>query len=80
VKVAIYIEDGTTQIVLTPETKFEKATLEHMHSPGHSLSVFRGSFYACQGGWYRNGTNDDSTMLRIDRIEEAPNSKGDGTP
>ena len=68
-KVAIYTVDGTTQIVLTPEGAFETAAFAHLHEPGVKLSVLKGSFYACRGGWYREGRDDDSTILRIDRAE-----------
>ena len=68
-KVAIYIVDGTTQIVLTPEDKFETASLEHLHAPDTELHVYRGEFYECRGGWYRESSDIRSTMLRIDRVQ-----------
>lgn len=37
-KSAIYLNEGTTQVVLTPENEWEKSALK---------------FYECQGGWYR---------------------------
>lgn len=74
-KVAIYFENGVTQIVLTPEDNFEKASLEHLHRQDSKLSVHRGSFYHCQGGWVRHGSNDDSTLLRIDAPEPPPQAE-----
>lgn len=65
-KVAIYIVNNTTQIVLTPEEKFETASLDHLHAPNSKLTVLRGSFYETRGGWYRESADDQSTMLRID--------------
>ena len=65
-KVAIYTVDGTTQIVLTPDGKFEEAALGHLHAPGTKLTVLRGAFYECRGGWHREGRGDSSTILRID--------------
>lgn len=65
-KVAIYTEDGITQIVLTPDGEFETAALAHLHKPGAALTVLRGSFYECRGGYIRQGANDTSTLLRID--------------
>ena len=61
-KTAIYIEDGVFQIVLTPETEFEKETLGRIPAR-KDIVVLRGSFYECQGGWVRQGLNDDSTIF-----------------
>lgn len=62
-KIALYIEDGLEQIVLTPESDTEKAILGKLHDGSRSLSVKRGSFFECQGGWVRNGREPDSTMI-----------------
>jgi len=81
-KTAIYIEDGVTQIVLTPETSWEKKILDEIDLEKHTLTPLRGSFYECQGGYFRNKTGeflnricdrnpkDESLMLRIDSIPE----------
>lgn len=62
-KIAFYMEDGLEQIVLTPESDFEKSMLGKLHD-GRDLSIKRGSFYECQGGWVRQrGGDDTSTML-----------------
>src|SRR5882672_9381557 len=50
-KTAIYIEDGRTQFVLTPETEIDKKVLSELQST--NLQTYRGQFYACQGGWTR---------------------------
>ena len=52
-KTAIYIEDGRTQLVLTPETVFEKAICEKVDRGEHSVKIYLGDFYACEGGWTR---------------------------
>lgn len=63
-KIALYIADGVEQIVLTPEGKTEKDILGKLHDGSRSLSIKRGSFYECRGGWVRQSTNDDdSTMI-----------------
>lgn len=77
-RIALYIEDGREQIVLTPETKIEKAILARLTDDTSIVSIKRGSFYDCMGGWTRHrpsysydtmfGTkesSDDSTMLVI---------------
>lgn len=83
-KTAIYVEDGTTQVVLTPESDFEKDVLSKFEYGAAKVNLFHGSFYDCRGGWvrqshyspssaiYGEGVRDDrSLILRLrDREEE----------
>jgi hypothetical protein len=62
-KIALYIEDGLEQIVLTPEGETEKAILGKLHDGSRELSIKQGEFYPCQGGWTRHGTSDNSTIV-----------------
>ena len=73
-KIALYIEDGLEQIVLTPETETEKGIVRKMHDDHRTMSVYRGEFYPCQGGWTRHArqspsyigqgqSKDDSTII-----------------
>lgn len=77
-KTAIYIEDGVVQLVLTPESKFEKGAMADFHDKILQVKFFSGSFYDCRGGWVRQSShypqfhqgmprNDDdqSLILRI---------------
>lgn len=66
-KIALYIEDGREQIVLTPQSDTENALLAKLHEESTQLHVKRGSFYACRGGWTRQGLDDDSTILVLER-------------
>jgi hypothetical protein len=52
-KIALYIEDGLEQIVLTPESDTEKAILGKLHDGSRELSIKHGSFYECRGGYAR---------------------------
>jgi len=52
-KTAIYIEDGTIQLVITPESKFEKDALASFQDKEFETEIFEGSFYDCRGGWVR---------------------------
>jgi hypothetical protein len=54
-KIALYIEDGLEQIVLTPETETEKGIVKKLHDGSRDLSIKQGTFYECQGGWMRQG-------------------------
>jgi len=51
-KSAIYIESGTTQFVLTPESEIDKQVLDQIER-ANGLSTCRGSFYETRGGWIR---------------------------
>lgn len=86
-KIALYIEDGLEQIVLTPESDTEKGILGKMHDGSRDLDIKKGSFFSCQGGWTRHGihfssdvygraeANDESTMIILKQ-----KSKGTGEP
>ena len=73
-KTAIYIEDGTVQLVITPETPFEKNAMSQFEGKELQARLFSGSFYDCRGGWVRQANHypqsyestDKSLMLRID--------------
>jgi hypothetical protein len=78
-KTAIYIEDGTVQLVITPETEFEKDAMKTFGDGSLEAKMFRGAFYDCRGGWVRqkpqypnlqcDGENDkdNSLILRMSK-------------
>jgi hypothetical protein len=80
-KIALYIEDGLEQIVLTPQSDTEKAILGKLHDGTRSLDIKKGSFFQCKGGWTRFGahsvsevyghssSNDESTMIILSAKE-----------
>lgn len=83
-KTAIYIEDGVVQLVITPETEHEKAVVQLFEDKQMTAKVMVGTFYGCQGGWYRqsmsygdyasghNRSEDRSLILRMDTERAAP--------
>lgn len=78
-KTAIYIEDGVVQLVLTPESDFEKSSLASFEKKPLEVQIFTGSFYDCRGGWvrqaeYYHGSRDSdrSLILRM----AAPTKEG----
>jgi hypothetical protein len=84
-KTAIYIEDGIVQLVLTPESVFEKNALGSFYSKPLDVKMFNGTFYDCAGGWTRQSDTPDYTsfgagmdrapdslMLRITEAKPAP--------
>ena len=84
-KTAIYIEDGVVQLVITPQSEFEKNALRSFGQSPMTAKVMSGSFYDCKGGWIRqketygggvNSTDDHSLILRMDKQEvEIPPSQ-----
>ena len=78
-KTALWMVDGVTQVVLSPETEWEKTALGQLQSG--KLTVLSGRFFECQGGYWRgtytqSGLYDreqrrEDTILRVDR-EPAP--------
>lgn len=63
-KIALYIEDGLEQIVLTPESDVERGIVGKMHKAGsRELTILQGSFYACRSGFVRQGQTDESTII-----------------
>lgn len=85
-KIALYIEDGLEQIVLTPETETEESILSKFHDGERELKILRGGFYNCNGGWTRQrdihystafGGNerksDESTIILLEKREIEPN-------
>jgi hypothetical protein len=82
-KTAIYIENGVTQLVLTPESDWEKQALKAFAKETDTLKIYRGSFFRCQGGWNRYEVEgDDSIMLRLAAPEPYADPQGgqEGTP
>lgn len=82
-KTAIYIEDGVVQLVITPETEFEKNALITFREKPIDAKIFDGSFYDCRGGWVRQSTyinnhnmygntHDSTDKSLIIRVNETP--------
>ena len=69
-KIALYIEDGLEQIVLTPESATEKGILGKIDA--RSIEIKRGAFYACQGGWTRQRDSEESTILVLRASPKEP--------
>jgi hypothetical protein len=71
-KTAIYIEDGVLQVVITPESEFEKRALSTLENKPLEAQIFSGAFYDCRGGWVRQtayhanySSGDTSLIVRI---------------
>ena len=80
-KTAIYIEDGTVQLVITPESEFEKNALSTFENRPLDAKLHSGSFYDCRGGWVRqkgyyepgfHGTDNNDRSLILTMKEATP--------
>lgn len=65
-KTTILSQDGNIQLVLTPETDFEKEVVNKYGKDFSKVNTYKGSFRDCQGGWTREYQYDESLILRID--------------
>ena len=61
-KIAIYGEKEVNQIVLTPENDWEKQIINDCKD-GKKITIFHGSFYDCRGGWTRQGSTDEGSLI-----------------
>lgn len=83
-KTAIYIEDGTAQLVITPQSEFEKNALTTFRDKPLDAKLFAGSFYDCRGGWIRQNAisqnlcgferSDDRSLILVAREGEPPDN------
>lgn len=58
-KIALYIEEGLEQIVLTPESDTERSLLAKLQT-GRDITIHRNRFYRAQGGFVTQGSHSDS--------------------
>ncbi len=65
-KTAIYVEDGIAQLVLTPETAFEKEAVGKFRDQPLDVQIFTGTFYDCRGGWVRQNPFQGYTNYQIE--------------
>jgi len=61
-KIAYYVEQGIEQLILTPENEGEKKMLAILDKPSN-IEIHKGSFYHCQGGWTRQGSEEESRII-----------------
>lgn len=69
-KTSIYIEDGRTQIILTPENEFETGLIKNIKDKQVEIAEFTGSFKDCVGGFIRQYSEKNSLMLLLKENKE----------
>lgn len=62
-KIAIYIEDGLSQLVLTPQTKYEEAIIKTIRRGDQNVTISSGSFYEAR-------MNDDSYIKKSEYSDD----------
>lgn len=68
-KTGIYIENGKTQIILTPEDDFETKIINSVKEKQVEIADFTGSFSECMGGYIRQYNDKKSLMLLLKEKE-----------
>ena len=66
-KIALYIEDGLEQIVLTPESETEAGILAKLHDGEREIQILKGAFYSCAGGWVRHADREENSTMIVMR-------------
>lgn len=77
-KIALFIEDGLEQIVLTPQSDIERSILRKLDD--RNLSIRHGDFYKNQGGWVMynpHHCDHKSTILVLTEPDPEPVELGD---
>lgn len=67
-KTAIYIENGATQLVLTPENAWETNIVRGLTEGTREVEVKRGQFYLCRGGHYMSDSASDESLILVTKI------------
>ena len=72
-KTAIFINEGRTQVVLTPENEWETSALKMIEKDKKDLNVYFSQFNNVQGGWTmfedqgHRGEDKDSLIIVLDK-------------
>ena len=65
-KFGYYLTEGVEQFILTPENDTEKKLVDMLTARDDvDISILKGSFYECQGGWVREGRGQDSALVVV---------------
>lgn len=68
-KTTLVIQDGISQIVLTPENQTEKNILNLIESKKVETAIKVGNYSECQGGWIRSCKYTKSIYDPEDKID-----------
>ena len=73
-KTAIYIEQGITQLVLTPDNEWEQNVIRSITAGTKDFELRRGSFYETRGGWVRLGEREtDDSLIIVAGVKASEN-------
>ena len=79
-KIALFIDEGVTQLILTPETERENDVIQELEKGTLESTIRVGNFYECQAGFVRRmhyGLNYDreqpvKSLMLVMRHKEEP--------
>ena len=72
-KTALLVLPDSSQVVLTPENDFERDIIRGIQISQYQATIEQGSFYRCQGGWDRELSGGDwSLMIIMQKPEVKP--------
>ena len=71
-KTAIYIEDGITQLVLTPENEWEKSIVSKLtqRAEGATVDIKDGEFFHNRAGYVRYDQSGTNSLIFVIREKE----------
>jgi len=66
-KTAVYIENGATQLVLTPENDWEKSIINKLQdvSEDNTVVIRKGHFFMNQANYYRYDTGGSESLIFV---------------
>ncbi len=71
-KAAAFTNDDRAQLILTPETEWEKALLKQFSNTGSPVLVHMASFFNCNGGWTRFDERGDESLILVRDESKTP--------
>ena len=68
-KTAIYIEQGVTQLVLTPENEWETNVVKAITTGSQTVDIKRGEFYENRSGYFRHVDDGEmNSLILVTRV------------
>jgi hypothetical protein len=75
-KTKVMLVEGVTQLMLTPDTHFEKMIIEQLQKPimeSHIVFITKADIGECQGGYLREYKSTDSLIINFKEKKDEQN-------
>lgn len=69
-KLAIYFDDNKGQLVLTPETAWERDTLKSFAMTGDKFRAVEGNFYLNRAGYWVSDQYESKSLVLVKETEK----------